>query len=447
MSSDETSGSTTGVPRRAFLGLTAALTAACARGASGAAPRLSSAPADPWERVRQEFTLSPDWVHLSGFLFASHPRRVREAIERHRRALDDNPALVMEGEMSDGANERRVRAAAVRYLGGSPEEIALTDSTTMGLATLYNGFTLGSGDEILTTTHDHYVHHESLRLLAARSGAAVRKVPLYENASKATEAAMTEAIASALGPRTRIVAITWVHSSTGVRTPVPAIAAALDRAQRGRDPKDRAVLCVDGVHGFGIEDVTMADLGCDFFVAGCHKWLYGPRGTGLVWGRANAWRALRPTIPPFPNAGLPYIKARQYGAGEVPPIDGAVMSPGGFHSSEHRWALDEAFEMHLEIGKARVAGRIHELNRHLKEGLASMSHVKLHTPVVDGVSAGIVCFEVAGLEPSGVVERLLKSRVIATTTPYHPSYARLASSLVNSHEDVDAALRAVRALA
>ena len=64
------------------------------------------------------------------------------------------------------------------------------------------------------------------------------------------------------------------------------------------------------------------------------------------------------------------------------------MTPGGFHSFEHRWALAEAFRFHGRIGKRRVAARIHALNRRLKAGLAGMGHVTLITPRSDALSAG-----------------------------------------------------------
>jgi selenocysteine lyase/cysteine desulfurase len=76
-----------------------------------------------------------------------------------------------------------------------------------------------------------------------------------------------------------------------------------------------------------------------------------------------------------------------------------------------------------------------------------MRHVTLHTPRADEASAGIVTFEVAGLEPKAVVKRLKDKRVIATTTPYATSYARLAPGLINSPADVETALREIRALA
>jgi isopenicillin-N epimerase len=429
------------LPRRSFLGLTAALASGCASERRAARPVTTTsalASSDPWEAIRALFPLSRDYVHLASFLLASHPKPVAEAIERHRRDLDANPVLTIESELGHRERTMRVRTAAAGYLGAAPDEIALTDSTTMGLATLYNGFRLGPGDEIVTTTHDHYSTHESLRLLAERTGAIVRRVALYDRASAATADGMASALGNALGPRTRVVAITWVHSSTGVKTPVRAIADAVARSRR-----QRPTLCVDGVHGFGVEDVTAADLGCDFLVSGCHKWLYGPRGTGLVWGRAEAWRALLPTIPPF--FSYDWWTMREYG-GATPRVDGWVMSPGGFKAYEHYWAIADAFDLHQRIGKARIAARIHELARHAKEELASMRHVTLHTPLGTDVSSGIVCFEVAGMTPQAAVERLLAQKIVATVTPYRPPLVRIAPSLVSSHADVEAGLRAIRAL-
>src|SRR5918995_4878056 len=251
------------------------------------------------------------------------------------------------------ALEADVLRAAGAYLRARPSDIALTDSTTMGLGLLYNGLELRAGDEVLTTTHDFFATHEALRLKAARSGASVRRVTLYRNAVRATQDEIVSSLIRGVGPRTRVIALTWVHSSTGVKLPIRRIARAL--GERRPD----VLVCVDGVHGVGVENETVSSLGCDFLIAGCHKWLFGPRGTGFVWGRTTAWDTVDATIPSFSGTASP----------------GAEMTPGGFHSFEHRWALAEAFRLHMRFGKARVERRIHALNRRLKAGLASMSHV------------------------------------------------------------------------
>ena len=124
-----------------------------------------------------------------------------------------------------------------------------------------------------------------------------------------------------------------------------------------------------------------------------------------------------------------------------------MATPGGFHSFEHRWALGEAFEFHREIGKAQIAGRVHELNRQCKDGLAAMKHITLHTPRQDAVSSGLITFEVSGIGPREFVKRMRAKRIVASSTPYATSYARLAPGLLNTPEEVDAVLREVRQLA
>lgn len=100
--------------------------------------------------------------------------------------------------------------------------------------------------------------------------------------------------------------------------------------------------------------------------------------------------------------------------------------------------------MHKQMGRARVAARIRSLNDQCKAGLAANPKVTLHTPMSGDLSAGLVAFEVAGIKPGDVVKQLLAKRIIASTSPYAVTYARLAPSLVNTTEQVDAAVRAVR---
>jgi selenocysteine lyase/cysteine desulfurase len=423
------------------------------------ARRLAAPPAaagsfavDPsdWVSVRDAFALSPGRVHMSALYIASHPAPVREAIDEHRRALDRDPVVYLQ------QNERSLTFATIeaagRYMDAAPDDIALTDSTTMGLGLLYSGLPLSSGQEILTTEHDYYVTHEALRLAAERSGATVRKIRLHERGNFEREGialapdAIAERIAGEVGPRTRVVALTWVHSGTGLKLPLARIAEAVRERVGGRPPEDRVLLCVDGVHGFGVEDAGMDELGFDFFAAGCHKWLFGPRGTGVLWGRGDAaWSLLRPAIPSFLDSGPWMAWARG-----VQPTGGTSArraTPGGFKPFEHRWALAQAFDFLREIGKGRVAERTHELARRLKEGLIEIPAVRLVTPLAQSVSSGIVCFDVDGMSAGETVDRLGSRGIVATVTPYATTHARLAPSVLNAPEETDAAIAAVREIA
>ncbi len=300
----------------------------------------------------------------------------------------------------------------------------------MGLGLLYTRLALRPEDEVLTTEHDFYATHESLRL----SGVRVRRIALYDDARRASEDEIVSRVRRAVTGRTRVVALTWVHSSTGVRLPVRAIAQALP---------ERVLLCVDGVHGFGARAETVGDLGCDAFVSGCHKWLYGPRGTGVLWANERVRELMRPTIPAFDGGSYGAWVAG--GAPQGTP-DGPTLTPGGFHSFEHRWALPEAFAFHQSIGRERVEARIRGLASRLKAALAEVRGVRLRTPQSPGLSAGLVCFEVAGRDPAEVVAHLASRRIVASVTPYALRYVRLGPGIVNTPEHVDAAVAAVTSL-
>ena len=396
--------------------------------ALGAAP-----PFDPrsWSSVRAQFSLDPRLTNFATFLLAPHPHQVRVAIARHARALDRDAKGYLDRQEDRNRADQRVRNAAARYLDANADEIALTDSTTMGLGLLYGGLRLEEDDEVITTTHDFYSTHESLRLRALRTGAQVRKVRLYQNARATSVDELVSAVRRAVTPKTRVVALTWVHSSTGVKLPIRAIADVLPT---------RVVLCVDGVHGFGVEAATPRQLGCDFLASGCHKWLFGPRGTGIIWGRAEAWDAVTPTIPTFDGRAFrPWMEGR---APDLP--RSAAMTPGGFHTFEHRWALAEACDFRRRIGRGRTATRTHQLAQRLKNGLAEIKRVRLVTPQSAALSAGIVCFEVDGQEPFDLVERLYaRHRIVASVTPYANRYVRLGPSILNTPAEVDRVVRAV----
>jgi selenocysteine lyase/cysteine desulfurase len=391
-----------------------------------------------WEEVRGNFNLAPGLIHMSGFFLASHPRPVREAIEMYRREFDANPIEYFFA--NDAKAEAVVAAAAAHYLGVDPADIALTDSTTMGLGLLYSGLKLRPDQEILTTYHDHYSTETALLLRAERTGASVRRIRLYQNDAAKSVDEIVDSVRKGVSPKTRFLCVTWVHSCTGVKLPIRAIADVLQNVNAGRDEQDRVLLCVDGVHGLGVDGTELPELGCDFFIAGCHKWMFGPRGTGLVYGKPTAWPAATATIPTFDDAAYEmWMNLRP----EAPIPVGARMSPGGFHSFEHRWALDRAFQFHQTIGKPRVKARIHELNRQLKEGLAKMPGVKLYTPMEDELSGGIVCFDLPGMQAQQVVDALRKKSIVASVTPYKTLYARLSPGLLNNPAEVDTVLAAL----
>ncbi|MFA3792275.1 aminotransferase class V-fold PLP-dependent enzyme [Aliiglaciecola sp. SL4] len=390
--------------------------------------------AGDWKALRKLFPLTHDYIQLSTFLLASHPKPVADAIEKHRRAFDENPSdywhdnyLTIDSEISK---------SAAQYMGGKSENIALTDSTTMGLAMVYSGLKLQAGDEILQTVHDHYSTDMSLAHRANRSGVKIQRISLYDDPAKVSIKEVVARLEEGINRDTRVFAATWVHSSTGVKLPIRAMADAIKRINKTRKSTQQILFCVDGVHGFGIENQDVSELGCDFFIAGTHKWIFGPRGTGVIWGNDKAWEQSEAVIPSFSDSYTVWMGLMQQ---EQVPV-GEHMSPGGFHSFEHRWALPEAFKLHLQLGKKNVQNRIHQLNQQTKHGLAKMPNVTLYTPDSSELSSGLVCFDVQGVDPESVVKRMHDKGIIMSSTPYRTSYARFAPSLINNEQEIETAL-------
>ena len=395
-----------------------------------------------WEAVRAQFALDPAYLHFASFFIASHPTPVRDALEGYRRAIDANPFLFVERAMfEDDAHNLplQVCTEVAEYLGGRGDEVCLARSTTEGLALVYHGLPLQPGDEVLTTVHDHYSHHESIRLATTRANATMRKATLFKQARDASVDEIVGNLKAAMRPQTKVVGVTRVHSSTGIRLPIRDIATML------RSLPDPPLLVVDGVHGLGAVDDTVATMGADYFCAGTHKWMFAPRGTALVWANAANWGRLRPLVPNFTE--IESYNAWTEDRPPAGPANAARMTPGGFHAFEHQWAMAAAFRMHRQMQRPRVAARIAAMNDQLKQGLAGLPKVKMHTPRAAALSAGLVAFEIDGMAPTEAVKQLLARRIIASTSPYAVTYARLAPSLVNTPDEVDAALRAVRALA
>lgn len=157
-----------------------------------------------------------------------------------------------------------LRAGYAGVLGAQPADVALTTSTSEGVARVVAGLELGPGDEILTADDEHPGLTGPLITARERRGVSLRAAPLAQ-------------IAQAVGPATRLVACSHVSWMTGVHA--PAELAALD-----------VPVLLDGAQGAGAVPADVGALGCDFYAGSGQKWLCGPVGLGMLW-IAPAWRA------------------------------------------------------------------------------------------------------------------------------------------------------------
>ncbi len=383
---------------------------------------------EDWRQLRNEFEQDPAWSNFAGFLLASRPRMVEEDIERHRVALNRNaPEYLSEVYRL----EREGRARAAEYLGVEPSQISMTGNTTMGLATLYNQIRIRPGQEVLSTEHEHYSCRMSLRYRSARERIRVYTIRLYDEPRQASTDEILGRIREHVTAKTRVLALSWVHSGSSLKLPAAEVGKLVAELNRERDADDRILYCLDGVHAFGVENTSFDELGCDFLVAGTHKWMFGPSGTGIMCSRDPGLKNVSPTIPPFNTGGEEGF--------------GAAMTPGGFHTFEHRAAVRKAFEFHLRIGKQRVQDRIHALNDRLKNQLEALDGVELVTPLGSDFSAGFTFFRVPERSPEEVQKILRDHQILVSPADRDVGpVVRMAPGLLNSEEEIDATVEVLR---
>jgi isopenicillin-N epimerase len=160
-----------------------------------------------WDDIRQQFRLTRGKIQLAALWMSSHPECVRKAIEREALALDSQPFVYQRRNLLPKFNE--LREAAGQYFGVSPDLIAETDSTTMGLGLVYSGIRLAPAQSVLTTIHDFSGTREILAARHRRHGTVVDDtVRLFDDSATATATRIRDALVAAIRPETRLLALT-----------------------------------------------------------------------------------------------------------------------------------------------------------------------------------------------------------------------------------------------
>ncbi len=395
------------------------------------------------ENVKESFDLDPTLTHLAQSVLTSHPKWIKEKIDELRDSFDSNPTIIY------NKKDKYIQAVlknAGEYLGADPDNIALTESTTMGLSIILHGLTFQSGDHVITTTHDHYSLIKTIDFICDKNQLGLSRVSLYDENVQIDESVILGRIKTEINQKTRLLALTWVHSNTGVKLPLKKIYNLVQSENQKRMEHEKILVLVDGVHGFGIEPLNpIKDLGCDFFAAGTHKCFFGPRGTGIVWANSEAWKRLTPVIVSFDVEAFRPWRKKEHKNDHIPPA--RLCSPGGFSSFEHRWALTEAFKFHSQITTEAINKHVTMLASFCKKELQSIPGIKLYTPVNRDHSASMVCFDVEGYEAREVVDFLFTKKIVCNQTPYQKSCVRITPSIYNNIGDIKKAVDAIKSLA
>jgi isopenicillin-N epimerase len=258
------------------------------------------------------------------------------------------------------------------------------------------GMDFKPGDEILTTTQDYPRMLTTLRQRERREGLVLKLVKIPVPPDNLNQ--ITSTFESGITPRTRLILISHQVNLTGQITPVREVCEMARR--RGVET------IVDGAHSFAQFAFNREDLQCDYFGTSLHKWLYAPKGTGMLYVRRDKIAKVWPLMAAESKQSTDIRKFEEVGT----------------HSAAPRLAIGEAILFHQGLGAARKEARLRRLSRHWMNQLKGVPGVSFNTSFDPRQSCAIANVSVAGTEPGALCSHLMARHKIFATPIVHEEF-------------------------
>jgi selenocysteine lyase/cysteine desulfurase len=233
-----------------------------------------------------EFLSEPGLVHLNTGTFGLMPRHVRERMAWATRLLESNPVLQGYKDAPDTVRgvAESTRARCAGLLGCRADEVLVTHGTADALGQVAASIDFPAGSRVLTSGAEHDSGVLCWRWLARRRGGFVDVVPCPPEETDV--GAIVQRFAQAMRPETKLICVSDVIAWTGLRMPIREL-AELAHAHG-------ALMVVDGAQSSGHVPIDVAAMGVDAYAASGHKWLLGPKGTGMLYLRQDAAQRILP---------------------------------------------------------------------------------------------------------------------------------------------------------
>ena len=383
------------------------------------------------QKLRDEIPVLANLTYLNTGWSGPPPRRVAQALkDRINLELNEGPTTPPVQE-SGREVQAQARQAAARLFNADPEEVMVTRNTTEGLNIVLSGLDWQEGHEIITCNLEHGSVLITSLVTGKRHGVKVRVVDLDPHDSRETILGKFEA---AFTSRTRLLFVSHVEFSTGLRMP----AAELARLAHDRG----AQIMLDGAQTGGHIHLDMAAEEFDFYSIPGQKWVLGYEGVGALYIR----RELIERIYPAHSGGRAVVHPVDYDNVQLAAADMEKFH-GGSSSVPLQAAFLEAVQFVEEVGVREIDERNRQLAARLKRQLSDLPAVQVYSPMEPELSSGLVSFALSGWEPPAAVERLWNDHRIVVRQVGYPPGIRASFHFFNTEDEVDQLAQAVKGLA
>ena len=356
-----------------------------------------------------EFLFEPGLVYLNSGTLG--PCR-KETIEATKKAWEELETLPLKFYGRWGAEElaEKTRRTAARFLGCDISEIVITNSTTNGMNSVAQGLRLKPGDHIVTTDQEHGGGILCWEYYQKYHGVIVDKIviPPGENNGEA----IVNRINDTVTKQTRLISISHIFSSTGLRMPITEISSLA---------RSKNILCiVDGAQAAGAIKVNVKELGCHAYATSGHKWLMGPKGTGILYLTKEVQDIIRPMQ--FEESYNTYVDS-----------NGVVNSPGIL-------GLGTAIEFLESIGIIKIEEHNLSLRNRLYDRLSGMKNLSIVSPSAGSLASPMLACKIPdSVERASFVKMLLDKHKLSIR-PTHKQWfngIRFSCHMFNTEKEID----------
>lgn len=364
-----------------------------------------------WEMVKAQFTFAGGLYYFNNASLGPSPELVADATENFRRTLDGFPSKYMWGGWNTDKEQTREKAA--QAVGVSAEEIALIHNTTEGMNVIAASMDLEPGDEVILADHEHT--SGTIPWMYWQETKGIKLVRPVLPMMPTSPGELVDVYRNAITPRTKVISMCHMVNTNGMILPVQEV-SALARARN-------ILVAVDGAQTAGMFPFDLHEMGCDYYAASSHKWLFSPKGVGIFYARQEAQQHLRPLIVSNGYQDRSVRRFENYNTRNLPELLG----------------LGVAIDFHNLVGPDRKGERIYDLKHYFRDKIEDNPAFRIKTPAPDTLSCGISTVELVGHRVTEV-ERILAADHNINVRPmsnFDLNGLRISLSVFNTKEDID----------
>lgn len=375
-----------------------------------------------WELVKSQFQFEKGLNYFNNASLGPCPKLVADATNEFRALLDGFPSKYMWGEWDDEKEATRQKVADM--FSADVEEIALIHNTTEGMNLIAASLDLKAGDEVILADHEHTSGTLPWKYWQETKGIKlVRPVlPILPE----SEEELVDVYRKAITSKTKVISMVHATNTNGMILPVKAVS---------KMAQEKGILvAVDAAQTAGTFQIDLHDLGCDFYAASGHKFMFAPKGTGFLYARKESQSLLKPLIVSAIHYNDKSIrKLENYNTRNYPEMLG----------------MGVAVDYYNLIGAERRENRLYELKNYFRSAISADDRFALKTPKADGLSCSIQTVEVLGKKVADIKNTLWENYKIdcRPMSSFDINGVRISLSVFTTKNDVDYLISALKVIA